>query len=83
MNLSDNRVSGDVFTDSYTSATFNNKTVAAGKTVSVSGISISGGAFTDIITAGGSFASGGRERFPPCWARQQMAPRRSRGICPS
>src|SRR6266478_5156020 len=40
--LSDNRVSGDVFTDSYTSATFVNKNVATGKTVNVSGISISG-----------------------------------------
>jgi len=40
--LSDNRVSGDVFTDSYTSATFNNKDVATGKPVSVSGISITG-----------------------------------------
>jgi hypothetical protein len=40
--LSDNRVSGDVFTDSYTSASFNNKNVATAKSVSVSGISISG-----------------------------------------
>src|SRR6185369_233500 len=40
--LSDNRVSGDVFTDSYTSASFNNKNVGTGKPVSVSGISISG-----------------------------------------
>jgi hypothetical protein len=40
--LSDNRVSGDVFTDSYTSASFNNKNVAKSKPVSVSGISISG-----------------------------------------
>ncbi|MGN6430909.1 MAG: beta strand repeat-containing protein, partial [Gaiellaceae bacterium] len=40
--LSDNRVSGDVFTDSYTSATFNNTNVGTGKPVSVSGISISG-----------------------------------------
>jgi hypothetical protein len=40
--LSDNRVSGDVFTDSYTSATFADKNVAVGKAVSVSGISISG-----------------------------------------
>jgi hypothetical protein len=40
--LSDNRVSGDVFTDSYTSAAFNNKNVGTGKAVSVSGISISG-----------------------------------------
>src|SRR5262249_16382126 len=40
--LSDNRASGDVFTDSYTSATFNNKGVGTGKTVSVTGISIAG-----------------------------------------
>ena len=40
--LSDNRVSGDVLTASYTSASFNNKTVGTGKPVSVSGISISG-----------------------------------------
>ena len=40
--LADNRVTGDVFTDSYTSATFSDKNVANGKTVSVSGISISG-----------------------------------------
>src|SRR5207245_1192012 len=40
--LSDNRVAGDVFTDSYTAASFANKTVGTGKPVSVSGISISG-----------------------------------------
>ena len=40
--LSDNRVSGDTFTDSYTSATFNNKNVGTGKAVSVTGIAISG-----------------------------------------
>jgi YDG domain/MBG domain (YGX type)/Kelch motif/Galactose oxidase, central domain len=40
--LSDDRISGDVFTDSYVSATFANKNVGAGKTVSVIGISISG-----------------------------------------
>ncbi|MDO3628338.1 S-layer family protein, partial [Mucilaginibacter sp. BT774] len=40
--LSDNRVSGDVFNDAFTSATFSSKTVANGKTVTVSGISISG-----------------------------------------
>src|SRR5207247_7591418 len=38
----DDRVSGDVFTDSYTSASFADKNVGNGKTVSVSGISISG-----------------------------------------
>src|SRR5205823_1379388 len=40
--LSDNRLSGDVFTDAYTSATFANKNVGVGKTISVTGISISG-----------------------------------------
>src|SRR5205807_1611564 len=38
--LSDDRVSGDVFTDSYASATFDTKNVGTGKAVSVSGISI-------------------------------------------
>jgi hypothetical protein len=40
--LSDNRVAGDVFTASYASATFANKNVGAAKTISVSGISITG-----------------------------------------
>src|SRR5436305_8021235 len=40
--LSDNRVAGDVFTDSYTSASFSDKNVANGKAVTVGGISISG-----------------------------------------
>jgi hypothetical protein len=40
--LSDNRVSGDLFTASYTSATFADKNVGTGKTVSVSGITITG-----------------------------------------
>src|SRR5207302_4648316 len=40
--LTDDRVSGDVFTDSYTSAAFADKNVGTGKAVSVSGISISG-----------------------------------------
>jgi hypothetical protein len=40
--LSDNRVSGDVFTDSYTGASFATKNVGTAKTVTVSGISISG-----------------------------------------
>jgi YDG domain/MBG domain (YGX type) len=40
--LSDNRVPNDVFTDSYTTATFSDKTMGVGKTVSVTGISISG-----------------------------------------
>src|SRR5207244_4153317 len=46
--LADDRVSGDVFTDSYTAASFANKTVGTGKPVSVSGISISG---TDVRTS--------------------------------
>ena len=41
--LSDDRVSGDVFTDSYGTATFTlGKNVGTGKAISVSGISISG-----------------------------------------
>ncbi len=40
--LGDDRVAGDVFTDAYTTATFADKDAAANKTVSVSGISISG-----------------------------------------
>ena len=40
--LSDNRLSGDVFTDSYGAASFADKNAATGKTVSVSGIGISG-----------------------------------------
>jgi hypothetical protein len=40
--LSDDRVTGDVFTDSYTSASFADKNVGMGKAVSVSGITISG-----------------------------------------
>jgi hypothetical protein len=40
--LSDNRVSGDTLTTSYTNASFANKVVGTGKAVNVSGISISG-----------------------------------------
>src|SRR5207244_293848 len=40
--LSDDRVSGDVFTDNYTSASFSDKNVGTGKTVNVSGIAIAG-----------------------------------------
>jgi hypothetical protein len=40
--LNDNRVTGDVLTDSSTSATFVDKNVGIGKTVTVNGISISG-----------------------------------------
>src|SRR6185503_13514751 len=40
--LSDNRLSGDTLTTSYSSASFANKNVGTAKTVSVSGISLSG-----------------------------------------
>src|SRR5439155_17665736 len=40
--LSDNRRSGDVLTITYTNASFANKDVATNKTVTVSGIAISG-----------------------------------------
>ncbi|MCA1553877.1 MAG: YDG domain-containing protein, partial [Chloroflexi bacterium] len=40
--LLDDRVGGDVFDDNYSSAIFNTKNVGTGKSVSVSGISISG-----------------------------------------
>jgi hypothetical protein len=40
--LSDDRIAGDAFTTAFTSATFNNKNVGSGKTVTVSGISVSG-----------------------------------------
>src|SRR5207244_10622931 len=40
--LSDDRVAGDVLTANYTSAYFGSKTVGNGKTVTVTGISISG-----------------------------------------
>lgn len=40
--LADDRVAGDVFTDSYTAANFSDKSVGTGKTVNVTGISISG-----------------------------------------
>src|SRR6516164_5886226 len=42
VNLTDNRLAGDSFTTSFTSASFVNKNVGAAKTVSVSGISLSG-----------------------------------------
>ncbi len=42
VNLSDNRVAGDSVTDSYTAATFSDSAVGNGKTVNVTGISISG-----------------------------------------
>src|SRR5207248_1792818 len=40
--LSDDRIAGDVFADVYTSAAFDTKNVGTAKTVSVSGISITG-----------------------------------------
>ena len=40
--LSDNRVTGDALTASYTAAVFADKNVGTGKTVSVSGISVTG-----------------------------------------
>jgi hypothetical protein len=40
--LSDNRISGDVLTLSYSSATFSDKNIGTGKAVSVSGISVTG-----------------------------------------
>jgi hypothetical protein len=40
--LSDNRIAGDIVTDTYTSASFGDKNVGVGKTVTVIGISISG-----------------------------------------
>jgi hypothetical protein len=40
--LADDRVSGDVFTTSYTAASFGDKNVGTGKLVSVTGISITG-----------------------------------------
>ena len=42
VSLSDNHIAGDSVTDSYTSASFSDKNAANGKTVSVSGISLSG-----------------------------------------
>jgi hypothetical protein len=40
VNLSDNRIAGDVLTISYVSATFANENVGTGKTVTVTGISV-------------------------------------------
>ena len=40
--LADNRVAGDSLSTSYTSASFANKNVGTAKTVSVSGIAVSG-----------------------------------------
>ncbi len=42
VNLSDNRFTNDVFSDSYTGASFADKNVANGKAVSVTGINIAG-----------------------------------------
>src|SRR5262249_25736690 len=49
--LSDDRVTGDVFTVSYASASFADKNVGTGKTVSVSGIAISGGESGNYVLA--------------------------------
>jgi hypothetical protein len=49
VSLSDDRVSGDIVTVSYTSATFADKHVGTGKTVTVSGLSLAG-------TDGGNYA---------------------------
>ena len=42
VNLTDDRVAGDVFTDAYASANFTDKNVGTGKTVTVAGITITG-----------------------------------------
>ncbi|WP_316829169.1 MBG domain-containing protein, partial [Pedobacter miscanthi] len=44
VNLSDNRVTGDVFAESYASASFATATIGTNKPVSVTGIAITGGA---------------------------------------
>ena len=52
--LSDDRLSGDTFTDSYAAASFANKNVGIGKAMSVTGISLSGtdaGDYTPNTTA--------------------------------
>jgi gliding motility-associated-like protein len=43
INLSNNRLAGDILTISNTSANFDNKNVGTGKTVTVGGVSITGG----------------------------------------
>ena len=57
MTLSDNHLGGDVVTESYTSASFANSNLGTGKTVSVSGISISGGADAANYSVGNTTAS--------------------------
>ncbi len=42
VNFSDDRVSGDVFTDGYTSATFADTNVGTGKTITITGMNASG-----------------------------------------
>src|SRR5262249_45423988 len=49
--LSDDRLAGDTFTTNYSSATFANANVGTNKTVTVSGISISGGNSADYSLA--------------------------------
>ena len=58
--LTDNRVAGDVFTDADISATFSDKNVGTGKTVSVSGITLTGadaGNYTLAVTTASTTAN--------------------------
>ncbi|WP_406696632.1 YDG domain-containing protein [Singulisphaera sp. Ch08] len=49
--LYDDRVAGDIFTETYATAAFADKNVGTGKTVILSGISISGGSSTNYTLA--------------------------------
>ncbi len=49
--LSDNRISGDVVTDSFASATFSDKNAGTGKAVTVSGVGISGADAANYVVA--------------------------------
>src|SRR5437870_8005347 len=54
VNLSDDRVSGDVLTTTYTAASFVDKNIGVGKTVSVVGIAVytaESGKYTENTTA--------------------------------
>ncbi|HYT87420.1 MAG TPA: YDG domain-containing protein, partial [Gemmataceae bacterium] len=51
--LADNRVAGDVFTDSYTSASFADPNVGTAKPVSVSGINSNGSTSVEIVGGAG------------------------------
>jgi hypothetical protein len=55
--LTDNRISGDNLTESYTSASFASKNVGTGIAVSVSGISITGGSSAGNYTLGNATAT--------------------------